>query len=168
MYTPTLLLILAALVLAITADENIGRRATKDPVATYLRRVCSPLLSNTTRSVEISLKDRLASLVNSPFPCEQQLYIEAACTANDTTEVDFLAEQQCLCGGSYWIAVEACNSCFAAHGYQNKSPEAAASHLSALSRAECSPSPPFQPFSNLFPSPNISTIALAPPAHPRQ
>ncbi|KAH6681762.1 hypothetical protein B0J14DRAFT_577113 [Halenospora varia] len=164
MHSSTFLAVFTALVSTTTADGNIGRRAVKDPVATYLTRVCYPLFSNDTRdtALRLRIKDIIPSLANSPFPCEQQLYIEDVCTANGTTEVDFLAEQQCLCTGGYWTAREACNSCFFAHGYQNETQEAAASQLSALSTAECSPSPPFQPFTNLYPSPNISTISLTP------
>lgn len=143
----------------------LSRREVNDPAGEYLTRMCLPLLSNTTRSNELhlSIDGLIASLAYSPFPCEQQLYIETICEANGTTEIDFLAEQECLCGGAFWEAWLACSDCYFAHGEQRGTPAEAASALSSLSLAECTPSPPSQPFSNLLPVPNITSAELAPP-----
>lgn len=104
----------------------------------------------------------ISSLANSPYPCKQWLYLESTCKANGTSEVDFLAEQQCLCDGSFWEIENACDACYFAHGYQQVTPEEASTSRSSLSAAECSPSPPFQPYSNLLPPINITSARLAP------
>jgi hypothetical protein len=56
----------------------------------YLSQMCYPLLTNNTRIVELDLspETRIASLANSPFPCEQAEYILAVCSANGTTPID--------------------------------------------------------------------------------
>ena len=142
----------------------LSRRAINDPVAKYLQDMCYPLFSNTTRQTQlhISPSNLAASLANSPFPCEQELYIQSICVANGTTEVDFLAEQECLCNGAFFEVSAGCDACYLTHGYQNYTPSEASSSLSSISTAECSPSPPFQPFSNLFPAVNISTVYYTP------
>jgi hypothetical protein len=111
----------------------LSRREVNDPAGEYLTRMCMPLFSNTTRSNELhlSIDGLIASLAYSPFPCEQQLYIETICEANGTTEIDFLAEQECLCGGAFWEAWLACGDCYFAHGEQQGTPAEAASALSS-------------------------------------
>ena len=133
-------------------------RGNNDPVAAYLSRMCYPLQSNITRDRELHLSadEVIPSLVNSPFPCEQVEYIREICYANGTTELDFLAEQECLCNGAFWDVSAGCYDCYFAHGWQAKTPAEASSSLTSLSAAECEPSPPFQPYSNLFPSINYS------------
>jgi hypothetical protein len=81
--------------------------------------MCYPLYSNSTRTIELglSIESEISSLANSPFPCEQEMYMGIACRANGTTELDFLAEQECLCGGAFWEAMEGCNDYYFAHGY---------------------------------------------------
>jgi cytoskeletal protein RodZ len=95
-------------------------------------------------------------------PCEQELYLQAICTANGTIEVDFLAEQECLCNGAYWEVSAGCNARYFQHGWQVITPEEASSRQASLSTAECQPTPPFQPFSNLLPTINLTSISLAP------
>jgi hypothetical protein len=130
----------------------------------YLERMCSPLLSNGTRirELHLSINGMISSLANSPYPCEQELYLGQICTANGTTQADFLAEQECMCNGSFFQAQEACHACYYAHGYQRIPPEEAASSLSSAKTAECSPSPPFQPYINIFPPFNITSAELVP------
>jgi len=146
------------------ASASLSRRVVNDPAAIYLQEMCLPSLSNWTRRDEYSANGLVRSLANSPFPCEQAFYIQGVCTANGTSENDFLAEQQCLCNGSFFQARELCDACYYAHGYQNPSPEEAASSRSSLKTAECSPSPPFQPYSNLLPDllERASSARLAP------
>ncbi|CAI7619272.1 unnamed protein product [Penicillium pancosmium] len=158
MHSSTLLYALSAAAILIT-------RKLDDPVSQYLSRMCLPLWSNATRSMElgISVGDQVASLSESPFPCERAMYIAAACTANGTSEIDFLAEQECLCHGSYWEAEAGCNSCHFVHGNTYSSPSKAASYLTSLSMAECTPSPPTQAFSNLTPPVNLTALTEAPP-----
>ncbi|KAJ5946412.1 hypothetical protein N7454_003251 [Penicillium verhagenii] len=140
-------------------------RKLDEPVSQYLSRMCLPLWSNATRSMELGLSvgGQVASLSESPFPCERATYIAAACAANGTSEIDFLAEQECLCHGSYWEAEAGCNSCYFVHGNTYSSPSKAASYLTSLSMAECTPSPPTQAFSNLTPPVNFTALIEAPP-----
>jgi hypothetical protein len=149
--------------------NHLYRRVLKDPVGRYLNSVCLPNLSNLTRRAELRLSqiELFASLGTSPFPCEQVQYILLACCANGTNEIDFLAEQQCLCNGAFFEVLAGCNQCFLAHGWQpiDRSPEQLASRVSSLSIAECAPTPPFQPFANIYITTqlNITSIQLAPP-----
>lgn len=67
------------------------------PNTDYLLSMCYPLLSNTTRSSEISATEGyrgpVLTLSQSPFPCEQMNYLVFVCRANGTTPIDFAAEQ---------------------------------------------------------------------------
>ncbi|KAJ5125477.1 uncharacterized protein N7443_008547 [Penicillium atrosanguineum] len=144
---------------------------TNDPASQYLEKMCYPNLSNATRgtSLQLSTNEIAASLARSSFPCEQEMYIEAVCTANGTTPIDFLAEQECLCTGGYWEAVRGCNACNYAHGYRGSPSISAAafehstaSYVSSISAAECHVSPPYQPFSNLLPTVNITSLYDSP------
>jgi hypothetical protein len=91
------------------------------------------------------------------------MYIGSACRANGTMELDFLAEQECLCGCAFWEAIEGCNNCYFAHGYQENTPAELSSSRTSLSIAECSPSLLYQPFSNLLPRVNITSYKDSPP-----
>ncbi|KAJ5713902.1 uncharacterized protein N7483_011083 [Penicillium malachiteum] len=132
----------------------------------YLSDMCWPLFSNISRIVDLHLteKDLIPTLVNSPFPCEQALYIARVCLSNGTTEIDYLAEQQCFCDGGFWEACRGCDNCYIAHGLiehgKNRSEKMAldASIRTSLSSAECTRTPPNKPFSDLFPPLNFSKI----------
>jgi len=102
------------------ASAYLAKRILDDPVGTYLTEMCYPLWSNATLREELKLEpsDGNSWLVNSPFPCEQELFIMGICEANGTTVIDFLAEQECLCGGSFFDAVAGCSACYSTHGYQ--------------------------------------------------
>ena len=143
----------------------VSQRELNDPGWQYLGRLCLPLFHNQTRidELNLSLAELIPSLAYSPFPCEQQLYIQTVCTANGTTEIDFLAEQECLCNGSYFEAALACDDCYDVHGYTDYTPAEQSSSVTSLSIAECSPSPPYQPFSNLLPPANIASLEASPP-----
>ncbi|PQE18942.1 collagen Mcl1 protein [Rutstroemia sp. NJR-2017a BVV2] len=137
------------------------------PNSQYLSEMCYPLLTNITRTIElnITVDEQIPSLVNSPFPCEQANYILQVCSANGTTPIDFLAEQECLCPSSYWVAVKGCVDCFLVHGYLNETQEEDYARISSLSSAEClATSPPIQPYSNLLYTTaiNVSTVLTAP------
>ncbi|KAF8849048.1 hypothetical protein BDZ45DRAFT_561722, partial [Acephala macrosclerotiorum] len=97
-----------------------------------------------------------------PFPCEESLYIRQVCMANGTTTNDFLAEQQCLCNGSYFTVAAGCDACYIAHGYRNYTSEESKRGISSIFVAECEPTPPFQPFTNLLPAINITSQSLSP------
>ncbi|TVY45727.1 hypothetical protein LSUB1_G000391 [Lachnellula subtilissima] len=158
MYAVRLNIVLGALLSLATAE--LSPRVVNNPAIAYLEKMCEPQYYNAVYSRHpISI---IPSLENSPFPCEQLIYMLAICSANGTSEIDFLAEQQCLCTGSFWEAIEACDACWFAHGYYKNSPEEAESVRSSLKAAECSPSPPFQPYSNLLTTYNITSARLAP------
>jgi hypothetical protein len=65
-----------------------------------------------------------------------------------------------LCNGNYFSAVSGCYDCYFAHGEQGD-PEQSSSHVASLSTAECSPSPPYQGFTNLFPPVNFTSEFLS-------
>lgn len=148
-------------------SSHFAKRVINDPVGKYLNRMCSPNYSNITRISELNLTlgTMTSSLALSPFPCEQELYIGTVCIANGTTEIDFLAEQECLCNGGFFEAITGCDACFRAHGYflEGSTPEKEAANVASLSAAECEPSPPFQPYLNLIPSINLTSLSLRPP-----
>lgn len=136
-----------------------------DPVGKYLEEMCLPLWSNHTRAVHLNLTiiEMASSLSNSPFPCEQEIYIQSACSANGTTEIDFLAEQECICKGAFFDVIAGCDACYAAHGYESgRSLSEESAGIASLSAAECQPSPPFQPLSNLIAPVNITSVSLRP------
>ncbi|TVY89625.1 hypothetical protein LAWI1_G007478 [Lachnellula willkommii] len=126
--------ILLGILLSLAAAE-IAPRGDNDPAAAYLDRMCSPVYDNAVDS-DGPNTNIIGSIENSPFPCDQSLYIFFVCTANGTTEIDFLAEQQCICTGSYWEALEACSACRFAHGSDDDSPEEADAPRSSLKTAE--------------------------------
>lgn len=147
------------------ASASLFQRGYNDPAEAYLTSMCYPLYSNSTRRAELKLSfdEMIPSLAFSPFPCEQSIYLQQICTANGTTVNDFLAEQECLCQGSFFTVVAGCNDCQLAHGYKAYTPEEASSKLSSLSVAECAPTPPFQPYINLVGRVNITSASLSPP-----
>lgn len=136
--------------------------------------MCFPLYSNNSRTLTLGLTPDtlIPSLVNSPFPCEQLLYLSNACLSNGTTAIDFLAEQQCLCGGSWFDAAIGCELCQIAHGVQGATHAEVSASVSSLSRAECATSPPRGPFTNLVPPLNHTTlqadVTLGPDQYPDQ
>ncbi|KAJ5740585.1 hypothetical protein N7493_000457 [Penicillium malachiteum] len=158
------LIIITMALLAICTAEPPPRAGFDSDM--YLSDMCWPLFSNITRIVDLHLteKDLIPTLANSPFPCEQALYIASVCLANGTTEIDYLAEQQCICGGGFWEASRGCDDCYTVHGLvehgKNRSEKMAldASTRSSLSLAECTRTPPNAPFSDLFPPLNYSKI----------
>jgi len=128
--------------------------------------MCLPLWSNRTQTANLHFSNNeiAASLINSPFPCEQEFYLEAVCAANGTAEIDFLAEQECLCNSAFFDILHGCDACYAIHGYLGNSMGLAndSSEIASLSAAECQPSPPFQPFSNLLSTVNITSASEQP------
>jgi hypothetical protein len=159
------ILILSACSVSLSSAMLLNKRVVNDPVNAYLSRMCLPLYSNITRVIELQLTplERVSSLAFSPFPCEQEMYLQQVCTANGTTEADFLAEQQCLCGSDFFEVTHGCSACYFNHGYVDTvSPEQVSSQIESLQMAECSSSPPYQPYTNLFPTVNITSLSLSP------
>ena len=81
------------------------------------------------------------SLGGSPYPCEQAVYIEYACHANATKPADYLAEQQCYCGSTFFDADQACNDCFLAHGLVSASKQEYGDRMDKFSEKVCDATP---------------------------
>lgn len=125
------------------------------PDATYLVDMCMPNMFDESRARDLGIKfyvtsieagyveaAKLAiSLGGSPFPCEQSIYIEYACHANATKPVDYLAEQQCYCGSTFWEADQACNDCFLAHGLKGPSKKDYGDTMNSFSSKVCAATP---------------------------
>ncbi|KAH7305139.1 hypothetical protein BKA65DRAFT_520951 [Rhexocercosporidium sp. MPI-PUGE-AT-0058] len=129
-----------ALSLSPTERLSVHRRALDDPSLAYLASMCVPNYFEAYNNMDISFDDFIPSLHDSPLPCEQETYIMYTCLANDTTEIDFLAEQQCVCGSNFRSAYEGCNECYQVHGY-SEGIEEAVSIISSIWSAECSARP---------------------------
>ncbi|KFY54086.1 hypothetical protein V497_07968 [Pseudogymnoascus sp. VKM F-4516 (FW-969)] len=140
----SILPIAALLAVCANAIGNVLEPYREYPNLVYLDSMCLSLAAS--------------SMANSPLPCDQRVYLENTCFANGTTPNDFIAEQQCLCGGNYYEAVSGCYACQIAHGLIVAPSDLAtfSSEVSRLSTAECSASPVTQPYTNLFPSINAT------------
>ncbi|OBT61996.1 hypothetical protein VE03_08290 [Pseudogymnoascus sp. 23342-1-I1] len=121
------------------------------PNEDYLNAMCYPLTAH-LKGAERSEEALLAIMKNSPFPCEQYVYLEMTCLTHRTTPNDFLAEQQCLCGGNFFEVIEACSNCYIAHGgiATPSDLSSASSVMTKNSLAECSPTPPIKGYTNIF------------------
>jgi hypothetical protein len=141
----------------LAASVLLSKRILNDPGQKYLESICLPHIKSLTAD------QLIAGIEHSPFPCEQEIYLLNICTANGTAEIDFLAEQQCLCGSPYFDLILQCDACLYTHGLiVTNTPAQVTSFWSAMQTAECSPSPPYQPFSNLFPAVDYSYQSLSP------
>ncbi|KAL5318002.1 hypothetical protein ACEPPN_015106 [Leptodophora sp. 'Broadleaf-Isolate-01'] len=145
-----LLSLMAGSVLSLVQTQRLStyRRAIDDPSITYVTSVCLPGYMEAFNNVDVSFEEMLESLHDSPLPCEQEGYIFYTCMAHGTTEIDFLAEQQCICGSNFLSANEGCNACYREHGSPNGI-EVPESEVSSIWTAACSASPT-QPFSAYF------------------
>lgn len=118
-------------------DETNWREA--KPNEQYLNDMCFP---------QFEFNEDLS---NTPFPCEQDYFLRQVCFSNGTTPNDFLAEQQCLCGGNYFDTLVGCYDCRLAHGMISTLERAEVySQISSISKAECSPTPVIQPYTNML------------------
>ncbi|OBT52078.1 hypothetical protein VE04_09798 [Pseudogymnoascus sp. 24MN13] len=143
---------IVALLAAGANTVTAGSYAENYPNRIYLNSMCLPTNANANVEGGIPEAEWVAAMATSPFPCEQRIYLERTCFANGTTTNDFLAEQQCLCGGNYFEALSACYNCLIAHGLV-VTPSSLASYSSAVSSyssSACSPSPVTQGYTNLF------------------
>jgi hypothetical protein len=152
----TIIALLSLLHLVFASDYVLDvikrENATAVDAAEYLEQICFPNFSNFTWRTEHRLPDPFVALSDSPFPCERLNYFLRACAANGTTEIDFLAEQQCLCsGGAFWELYAGCNDCYTTHGDTRNSSSVRSSRLASLQTAECSATRLCQPFSMLLP-----------------
>lgn len=91
-----------------------------------------------------------SQFASSPFPCEKTQYLQSACAANGSEPIDYLAEQQCLCKGTYFANLGGCEACYSAHGYTQQTPTELAAFSRSISSAECSASPPSMSFNDLL------------------
>lgn len=83
----------------------------------------------------------VAALIDSPYPCEVAGAMDVICSANGTTPLDLLAEQECFCNGSYFDVTRGCSACYVAQGLRGPAPSDAAQYFSTLSALECDASP---------------------------
>ena len=125
------------------------------PDSAYLLDMCMPNMFDESRARDLGIKfyvtsveegyreaAKLAiSLGGSPFPCEQAVYIEYACHANATKPVDYLAEQQCYCGSTFWEADQACNDCLLSHGAKGPSKKDYGDRMYSFSSKVCATTP---------------------------
>jgi hypothetical protein len=110
----------------------------------YLDSMCTPNFP----PIDID-PDLLSSSLDLPFPCEVREAILADCLANGTSEIDRLAEQECLCGGALWDVWKGCDDCYFVHGVAIFDPADADAFRPSVSIAECSPTAPLQEFNLL-------------------
>ncbi|EPE36565.1 hypothetical protein GLAREA_08728 [Glarea lozoyensis ATCC 20868] len=145
-------LVLALVTAVHSTTKQLHPRVDDDSTWYYIETMCFPYFSNASWWGEgESTWERRKNLAASPFPCEQGDYISRACVANGTTEIDFLAEQQCLCNGAYFEVVMGCNQCLLSHGWERpgRSAEVLAENLSWFSSAECSATPILRPYRSI-------------------
>lgn len=129
--------------------EMVHRRALDDPSIDYLANMCYPNYMKIIYDVEYTDAELTAALAVSPLPCEQQQYVLYGCIANASTSIDFLAEQQCVCGSNFLDAHKGCVACYTAHGYREVTEEEDAAKYSSIQSAECT-GRPTQPFTDLL------------------
>ncbi|KAL2068552.1 hypothetical protein VTL71DRAFT_14889 [Oculimacula yallundae] len=111
----------------------------------YLARMCYPNYSDPPIDSSNSADYTIASLLHdSPLPCEQVQFIFNGCIANGTTEIDYLAEQQCFCGSNFLDAYRGCIDCSRIHGF-SEGAEQTLAQIDTVWTAECKsgPSPGF-------------------------
>ncbi|KAG4438433.1 hypothetical protein IFR05_006086 [Cadophora sp. M221] len=149
-----LLSLMAGSVLSLVHTQRLSvyRRELDDQSLTYLTSMCLPNYMEAFNNIDVSFEEMLPSLHNSTLPCEQEGYIYYTCMANGTTEIDFLAEQQCICGSNFLSANKGCNACYRAHG-SPEGVEVPESSVSSVWTAACSASPT-QPFGAYFTTAN--------------
>ncbi|KFY67148.1 hypothetical protein V496_01722 [Pseudogymnoascus sp. VKM F-4515 (FW-2607)] len=149
--------VLFAICAKAVTDENDWREV--KPNEKYINDMCLPRYSKMELQKPYIV---IAELSNTPFPCEQEYFLRLLCYSNGTTPNDFLAEQQCLCGGNYFDTLVGCYNCGIAHGVIATPPERAKVYgrYSSLSKAECSPTPVLQPFTNLLEDFNSTSYML--------
>ncbi|KAH7408919.1 hypothetical protein BKA64DRAFT_663823 [Cadophora sp. MPI-SDFR-AT-0126] len=133
---------------ALTHTPGLYRRELDEESALYIQEMCLPNVVEYINNVDASTDDLIPSLYNSPLPCEQQAYILNTCIANDTTAIDYLAEQQCICGSNFRETFEGCQACYRAHGYASEL-EGTDELVSSIWTAECS-ARPTQAFADLL------------------
>ena len=110
----------------------------EDPVAYNVQRLCYPnYYKAAVADIDVQeYWDKFWPTVeDSPFPCEQVIYIKQACSrltreayeldssannTHDTNKTLIEAERACICPSRYWEMTVACASCYAVHGTAQK------------------------------------------------
>jgi len=74
----------------------------------YLGAMCLPTITGTSAEGDDS----------NPTPCEAYFEIDFICRPNGTDAIDYIAQQECLCGSGsdYFNMLTACSDCMKAHG----------------------------------------------------
>ncbi|PVH78014.1 hypothetical protein DL98DRAFT_517008 [Cadophora sp. DSE1049] len=140
--------LMATSAIALTHTGGLYRRELDEESALYLQEMCLPNVAEYINNVDSSYDNLIPSLHDSPLPCEQEAYIINTCIANDTTAIDYLAEQQCICGSNFRETFEGCNACYLAHGFTSEL-EGTEELMSSIWTAECS-ARPTQAFTDLL------------------
>ncbi len=142
----------------------VAEMCTPDLISeSYLKEIFGDLLPKTVTEANDLADDeeKLKALAvklgmsfeKSPYPCEQLIYIGAACTAemtnNKPSKEDYEKEQRCICDSNFWDIDVGCNNCYLAHGMlpgtnSTAFPVPSASevaHMSTLSSKACQVTP---------------------------
>lgn len=101
-------------------------------------------LSPRQNDAEVSYIDSVClPNITSPLPpCQEIINIESACEPSGTTALDYLAHQECMCGGSFFSDWNGCLNCQYVHGSRSEAEaEAFSSILSTVSMELCTGTP---------------------------
>lgn len=132
--------LMATSAIALIHTGGLYRRELDEETDLYLQEMCLPTVAEYAYNVDSTVDNLIPSLHDSPFPCEQQVYILNTCVANDTTSIDYLAEQQCICGSNFRETIQGCGACYSAHGLTSET-ENTNELVSSIWTAECSARP---------------------------
>lgn len=132
--------LMATSTIALIHTGGLYRREFDEETDLYLQEMCLPSVAEFAYNVDPTVDNFIPSLHDSPFPCEQQVYILNTCVANDTTAIDYLAEQQCICGSNFRETIQGCGACYSAHGLTSDM-EKSNELVSSMWSAECSARP---------------------------
>ncbi|GAB7354444.1 hypothetical protein MBLNU459_g4932t1 [Dothideomycetes sp. NU459] len=81
--------------------------------------------------------------ITSPVPpCQEIINIEEQCQPNGTEAIDYIAHQECMCGGSFFSNWNGCLNCEYVHGSRSEAEaEAYSSIISTASNMLCTGTP---------------------------
>lgn len=118
-----ILSITAALASADAFANALAARQTND-AQTYLNSVCLP------------------NVTNPVPPCQQIANIESTCAPNGTDPIDYVAHQECMCGGGYFPNWIGCLNCLYVHGARSQAQSSAfAQIMTSASNILCTGTP---------------------------
>jgi hypothetical protein len=121
----------------VSRDECDDTDSYCDAEYEYLDEMCFPDIYG----LEYDDDDDTDSVLNPTAPCEIFSNIYSYCAANGTEEIDFIAEQECMCTGGFFDAYLGCNECFRVHGGTENAEWFPTSVISSASAAFCTATP---------------------------